>query len=114
VIGSGATLEGYFGSTGRFQKVEINHINYETWNRLHNAYTMPTLSSLSYFVLVCLTLVNILAKATRAVPFSIGKARGWKDWIDVTVYELSCSHPAILSSCGGNLTGKLETIDTPR
>jgi hypothetical protein len=95
VIGSGATLEGDFGSTGRFEEVEIlslptilscinipsldvaNHIDYEAWNRLHNADI--TVSVILYASLP--DVVNILAKATRAVPFSIGKARGRKDWI---------------------------------
>jgi hypothetical protein len=36
VIGSGATSEGGFGSTGRLQEVGINHIDYETCNNLYD------------------------------------------------------------------------------
>jgi hypothetical protein len=55
--------------------------------------------------------VKTFAKATPAVPFSIGKVlRGRKDWIDATVCELSSSHP---TSRGDGLPGTLETMDTP-
>jgi hypothetical protein len=58
---------------------------------------------------VCLVAVKIVVKATPAVPFSIRKARGFKDWIYATICELSSSNPA---SCVGRLTGALQTIDT--
>ena len=73
-------------------------------------------------MLLYLAAVKIVAKATPAVPFSIGKAWSREDWIDATIKEPSGSYPA---SCGdrlterletrggGRLTGALETINTP-
>jgi hypothetical protein len=60
---------------------------------------------------VCLAAVKIVAKATPAVPFSIGKARGSRNWIDATICELLRSHHP--TSCGSRLMGILETVDTP-
>jgi hypothetical protein len=71
--------------------VDINHIDYVTCNDLYDGDIIASMP-------VCLAAVKIVAKVTPAVQFLIGKARGWRDWIDATICMLSRSHPI---SCGG-------------
>jgi hypothetical protein len=93
VIGSGATSEGDFGSTGRLQELGINLIDYKTCNDLYGGNIVES-------IILCVGVPGVMkmaAKTTAEVPFSIGKARGRKGWIDATISELSSSHPV---SCG--------------
>jgi hypothetical protein len=64
MIGSGAALEGGFGSTGRLQEVGINRIDYYTCNVLYDSEIVDCSAS------VCLVAVKIVVKATPAIPFS--------------------------------------------
>jgi hypothetical protein len=68
--------------------VGINHIDYETCNDLYDGEIVSSVILRTG----CLAVVKIVTKATPAVPISIGKARGRKDWIDATICELSSSY----------------------
>jgi hypothetical protein len=58
VIRYGATSEGGFGSMGRLHEVDINHIDYETYNDLYDGDIVDSVMP------VCLAVLKILAKAT--------------------------------------------------
>jgi hypothetical protein len=105
MIAFGTTWEGGFGSTGRLQEVGIHPVDYEPCNDLYDGEIVDCPVS------VCLVAFKRSFKATPAIPFSIGKARGRKEWIDATIRDLSSSHPA---SCGDRLTGRPETTDGSR
>jgi hypothetical protein len=54
VIGSVATSEGRFGSSGRLQEVRINHIDHDTCNILKDGDIVDS-------VMICLAEVKIVA-----------------------------------------------------
>jgi hypothetical protein len=82
VIRSGATSEGGFGSPGRLQEVDINHIDYVTCSDLYDG--------------------DIIDSVMLYAGVPGGGAD--RDWIDATICMLSRSHP---TSCGSRLTGTL-------
>jgi trypsin len=81
LIGSGATSESGFGSSGRLQEVGINLIDYETCNNLYDG-------DIADSVVLCVGVPG--GGEDRCQDYSGGsifdrERRGRKDWIDATI-----------------------------